>query len=200
MIVVGANGAGKSSLLGSMAGVLRHEGHWTVGGEPAARDDLGYAPQRVEWPGGTTVHGVCRASAFLRKVPKGDTDRAVASALAAAGLAEHQNDRVSSLSGGMSRRLTLAQALVHSPEVVLLDEPTSELDPGAADRFGGAIRELAESRRVIVTTHRLEDVGQWPGDVLWVTPTGSRLVRVGHDTDEGPAKAAAVRHLFRAAA
>lgn len=168
--IMGPNGAGKTTLLQVVAGLLPLTGRIRFSGSemrfPSALAMLGYAPQSITWPSRLKVAEVCELAAHLRRVPAGARTGSVQRALHLAGLTDISQQRVHRLSGGQRRRLTLAQALVHSPQLLLLDEPTSELDPIFSEAFAATIAQLAEEMQILVTTHSMDDVGHWPGEVV----------------------------------
>jgi ABC-type multidrug transport system ATPase subunit len=171
--VMGPNGAGKTTLLQVLAGLVRHTGSLLMDDRPlsfpADLQRIGYAPQTIEWPGRLSVRDVCELAAYLRKVPPVESSQRVTQALQAAGLHDLGSHRVGTLSGGQRRRLSLAQALVHTPRLLLLDEPTSELDPLFCESFAGTLSTLSEHHQIVVTTHSLDDVARWPGAVLLIS-------------------------------
>lgn len=199
--VMGPNGAGKTTLLHVLAGLVPHTGTVLVDGAalafPGALSQLGYAPQTIDWPGRLRVREVCELACYLREVPRDQVDASVAQALQRAGLDQVAEHRVSTLSGGQKRRLSLAQTLVHRPPLLLLDEPTSELDPLFCEAFAGTVHELAAEHRVVITTHSLDDVGLWPGDVALVAHGHLSMVP-GAATMSADQRSSAVRAAFHA--
>lgn len=177
---MGPNGAGKTTLLQAVAGLLRYSGTIRFDGKelkfPAALSMLGYAPQTITWPARLQVREVCELAAHLRRVPVNQRLAAVDRALHLAGLSDISRHQVRRLSGGQRRRLTLAQALVHSPALLLLDEPTSELDPMFSEAFASTIAQLSEEMQILVTTHSLDDVGRWPGEVVVIAQGRAMMV------------------------
>src|ERR1051325_2127142 len=92
-------------------------------------------------------------------MPAADVPRAVAAAVERVGLGDKARAKLRTLSGGMLRRVGIAQAIVNQPELVLLDEPTAGLDPEQRVAFRALLRELGQRATVIVSTHLVEDVG-----------------------------------------
>jgi ABC-2 type transport system ATP-binding protein len=164
--LAGPNGSGKSTVLAAIAGVLPiSAGRILVDGIPVERGTLravagrvGYAPQSMSFPRRMTVADVCAYAAWLRCVPRGSIPRKIDAAMSDAGLAGLAECRVGRLSGGQRRRLSLAQALVHDPPVLVLDEPTSELDPEHRVAFRDTVARLAQDRLIVLSTHILEDL------------------------------------------
>lgn len=201
--IMGPNGAGKTTLLHVLAGLVGHTGSITMDERPLRFPDalpfIGYAPQSIEWPGRLTVREVCELAAHLRDVPRDECTPRVRAALGAGGLADIADHRVSTLSGGQRRRLSLAQALVHTPRVLLLDEPTSELDPLFCEAFAVTLDDLATRHQVVITTHSIEDVARWSGDVLLISRGAVTRVEDADVMSPGQ-RATAVRSAFHAVA
>jgi iron complex transport system ATP-binding protein len=145
--LVGPNGAGKSTLLRALAGLLEE------GGRPDPTR-VAYLPQDARCAWGLTVAEV----AALGRLPHGDADAgAIARAIAACGLAALRDARVDRISGGEARRAMLARVLATEPEVLLLDEPTADLDPAAAHEIMALLAGLARrGAAVVVVLHALE--------------------------------------------
>jgi ABC-2 type transport system ATP-binding protein len=162
--LLGPNGAGKTTTVGLAIGLLApDEGTVTIAGlgspsEPAVRARLGLAPQALALYDGLSgaenvaffgsVYGLSGAR-LRERVP---------AALAFVGLLDRARDPVGTYSGGMKRRLNLAVALVHDPELILLDEPTVGVDPQSRNLIFDNVRRLREAGKTIVyTTHYMEE-------------------------------------------
>ncbi|MEN3356780.1 MAG: hypothetical protein V7637_762 [Mycobacteriales bacterium] len=164
--LLGVNGAGKTTLLRTLAGDLAPaSGEIALFGSvvSASRPETllrrtGYLPQEVELPARMQVRDVVAYTAWLKKVPRRDVKAAVAGWLDRVGLADRAADKVATLSGGMRRRLSVACALVHEPDLVLLDEPTVGLDPEQRVGLRRLLAGLAADRCLLVSTHQLADV------------------------------------------
>jgi ABC-type multidrug transport system ATPase subunit len=168
--LVGPNGAGKTTTLKVLLGLARPTaGRVMLGpgslspGDPAARQALGYVPQRVAFPPGRTVREVMRFFADLRGLPAGAEDRA----LERVGLTDLAKRRASELSGGYTQRLSLAQALLGDPALLVLDEPTASLDPEATWEFRSLVEQLRrEGRTIVLSSHLLGEVERVADRVL----------------------------------
>lgn len=172
--LLGPNGAGKTSLLRMMATVIPP----TSGSlrllerDPGAPDErreirrrLGYLPQNLGYYPGFTVVEFVEYFALLKEMPPARVPRAVAAAVERVELGDKARTKLRTLSGGMLRRVGIAQAIVNEPELLLLDEPTAGLDPEQRVAFRGLLREVGERATVVVSTHLVEDVGAACSDV-----------------------------------
>ena len=156
----GPNGAGKTTVLRCLLGLARYTGEVRIGGvDPSkngqqARAKIGYVPQDLP----ITAMTVAEVTAYVSQLKRASQDEGVAR-LEQLGIAEHREKAVSALSGGMKQRLSLALALVGSPSVLLLDEPTANLDArGRADLLHLLKRLKAEGMTLVFSSHRPEDI------------------------------------------
>jgi ABC-2 type transport system ATP-binding protein len=166
--LLGPNGAGKTTLLSILAtvaspdaGTLSVLGHDPA--DPAGRLEirrrLGYLPQDLGYHRHFTVAAFLDYVAILKEITDARSRRAeVARALAAADLTAQAGKRIRTLSGGMRRRLGLAQALLGTPDLLVLDEPVSGLDPEQRLRFRELLSQLPGDPVVLLSTHQVEDV------------------------------------------
>jgi ABC-2 type transport system ATP-binding protein len=166
--LLGPNGAGKTSLLRMMATVIRptsgrlrlldrDPGSYSPRKEIRRR--LGYLPQNLGYYPSFTVAEFVEYFALLKEVPPRRVPAAVASAVERVGLGDQARKKLRTLSGGMLRRVGIAQAIVNDPDLLLLDEPTAGLDPEQRVHFRALLRELGQHATVVVSTHLVEDVG-----------------------------------------
>ena len=172
--LLGPNGAGKTSLLRMMAtavppssGRLRLLGRdpGRYGPRREIRRRLGYLPQSLGYYPGFTVADFVEYFALLKEVPPAQVPRAVATAIERVGLGDKARAKLRTLSGGMLRRVGIAQAIVNDPELLLLDEPTAGLDPEQRVAFRALLRQMGSRATVVVSTHLVEDVGAACTDV-----------------------------------
>jgi ABC-type multidrug transport system ATPase subunit len=166
--LLGPNGAGKTSLLRVMAtavpptsGTLRLIGRDPrgYGSRREIRRRLGYLPQQLGYYPGFTVVQFVEYFALLKEMPAAQVPAAVADAVDRVGLGDRARTRLRALSGGMLRRVGIAQAIVNEPDLLLLDEPTAGLDPEQRVAFRGLLRDIGQRATVVVSTHLVEDVG-----------------------------------------
>jgi ABC-2 type transport system ATP-binding protein len=166
--LLGPNGAGKTSLLRMMAtvippssGRIRLLGRDPGSYEPRReiRRRLGYLPQALGYYPGFTVLEFVEYFALLKDMPAARVPAAVATAVERVDLGLKAKAKLRTLSGGMLRRVGIAQAIVNEPELLLLDEPTAGLDPEQRVAFRALLRDLGQRATVVVSTHLVEDVG-----------------------------------------
>ena len=156
----GENGAGKTTLVKAILGLISYQGEIQVLGQDAqkagkaARRAIGYVPQEVllsDWSVEATLRFFCR----LKKT----NPQVIPGLLQKLGLSEHKNKAVPALSGGLRQRLALALALLADPPVLLLDEPTANLDTQARWDYLGLLADLRhEGKTILFASHRLEEV------------------------------------------
>jgi ABC-2 type transport system ATP-binding protein len=160
--LAGLNGAGKSTTLAMLAGVLRPtRGRVLVSGrdlfrDAGARADVGFAPDNPPLYAELTIREYLRFSAALRGLKGPQINAAVRRMLDDWVLGETADRLIRSLSRGYRQRLGLAQALIHRPPVLLLDEPTQGLDPQQVERFRELMTAEASAGAVLLSTHRLD--------------------------------------------
>ena len=171
--LLGPNGAGKTTLMRVLLGVLAPDrGEVRYGGRPvgpAGRSGWGYMPQErglyPAMPAGEQVVHFAR----LHGLGAAEATRRAHALLEELGLGERRRDRTDKLSGGMQQRLQLATALVHDPDVVVLDEPFSGLDPVAVAELSQTLRDRARSGKVVLfSSHQLDLVQDLCEDIVMV--------------------------------
>ena len=163
--LLGANGAGKTTLMRMLAGIMQPtSGQITYDGIPIStlgqryRDIFGYLPQEFGFYPEFTVQDYLEYVAVLKGLTAADSKRKINELLEQLTLTHVRRKKIAKLSGGMKRRVGIAQALLNEPEVLILDEPTSGLDPGERVRFRNLLSEFAHDRIVLISTHIVSDV------------------------------------------
>lgn len=162
---LGPNGAGKSTTMKMITGFLEPDsGRASICGldvqdQPkAAKTKLGYLPEGAPAYGDMTPSAFLAFIAEIRGFEGNDIRARVEAAIARAGLQSVVNQRIETLSKGFKRRVGIAQAILHDPPVLIMDEPTDGLDPNQKHHVRELIREMAPHKAIIVSTHILEEV------------------------------------------
>ncbi len=162
---LGPNGAGKTTTMRILTGYMpptdgtaRVAGYDVVAESLEVRRRVGYLPETVPLYGDMTAYEYLKFMADLRQLP--DADERAEESLEMVGLESRAESYISNLSKGMRQRVGLAQALIHHPEVLILDEPTIGLDPGQVVEVRKIIREIGKQRTVLLSTHVLSEAQQ----------------------------------------
>ncbi|WP_414472180.1 ABC transporter ATP-binding protein [Microvirga sp. M2] len=167
--LIGPNGAGKSTLIKMLTTLLPpSSGSASVAGfdvirQPAkVRAHIGYVPQLLSADGALTAYENLLLSARLYRVPGRQRQARIASALELMDLKDAAHRIVAGFSGGMIRRLEIAQSMIHEPEVLFMDEPTVGLDPVARRTVWNHVRELRArlGTTILITTHLMEEADE----------------------------------------
>jgi ABC-2 type transport system ATP-binding protein len=169
LAVLGPNGAGKTTLLSILAGITRPDS----GRIATSNGDIGWVPQQAGLYRRLTVEENLRLFGHMEHVS--DVEATVERMLEQTGLADRRHDPVSSLSGGNQQRINVAIGLLGDPSVLLLDEPSSGLDPSQRVRLWEFVAGLAEAgTTVIYSTHQIEEASHY-GDRLVVLADGETI-------------------------
>jgi ABC-2 type transport system ATP-binding protein len=162
---LGPNGAGKSTTMKMITGFIAPDaGSVVVGGEDiavhpvAVKRRIGYLPEGAPLYGDMTVKGFLRFIAEIRGYGAGECDARIDRAVELVSLGSVLDKPIETLSKGFKRRVGLAQAILHDPEVLILDEPTDGLDPNQKHDVRELIRGMAEDKIIVLSTHILEEV------------------------------------------
>lgn len=181
---LGANGAGKTTLLRMLCGVLKPTlGEIRCAGTEIRildgdyRSMLGYLPQDFGYYPNFTASRYLEYLAACKAVPNELIKVSVSEMLKLVGLEHAAKQKIKTFSGGMIRRLGIAQALLNDPQILILDEPTSGLDPKERIRFRNIISALSKGRIVILSTHIVSDV-DYIADKILLMKHG-KLIRQG---------------------
>ena len=162
-VITGPSGAGKTTLLRICASVEKPKtGRVLWKGEPMRknlrgfRSGLGYAPQRIDFPEDISGMDFLLHIAALKKLRRADALAQATTLMERLGLGRDADGRIATYSGGMRRRLGLAQACLGKPGLLIFDEPTAELDPQTSQHIHELIFELAQNAVILMTTHLME--------------------------------------------
>ncbi len=171
--LLGVNGAGKTTLMRMLCTILQPtsgEILWngknieTMGA--AYRELLGYLPQEFGYYPDLSVQEYMLYIASIKGIKALHARKKTKELLAQVGMEKYKNRKMKQLSGGMVRRVGVAQAMLNDPKILVLDEPTAGLDPKERIRFRNLISELAEERMVLLSTHIVSDVEYIANDIM----------------------------------
>ena len=163
--LLGANGAGKTTLMRMVAGIMMPDSGTVsydgvdirkMGG--SYRDIFGFLPQDFGYSRDFTVKDYLEYVAALKDVPAGETAKKINYLLERLTLSDVKGKKIAKLSGGMKRRVGIAQAMLNDPKILVMDEPTAGLDPGERVRFRNFISEFSHDRIVLISTHIVSDI------------------------------------------
>jgi len=180
--LLGRNGAGKTTLMKTLATLLPlQDGDITICGVPLGnakrvRRMIGYLPQEFSIYPSMSVAEAMDYLGLLSGMGGSERKARAELLLERVNLASHRRKKVKALSGGMKRRLGVAQALLHDPKVLIVDEPTAGLDPEERVRFRNLLSEVAEERIVILSTHIVGDIEATCEDIA-ILDAGKLLYR-----------------------
>src|ERR1700682_6555676 len=162
---LGPNGAGKSTtmriltcFIAPTAGTAKIKGHDVFEEPLAVRQCLGYLPQRAPLYLEMSVYEYLRFAADLRNIDHSTFKKRARNVVEVCGLAQVLGKEIRHLSHGYRQRVGLAQALIHDPPILILDEPTSDLDPNEKAEFLDYLKQIGKERTVMLSTHNLAEV------------------------------------------
>lgn len=163
--LLGSNGAGKSTTMNIICGVLNQtEGQVWINGkdtrrEPeAAKMNIGFLPQTPPLYNDFTVMEYLSYAAGLRQIESHRIREAVSDAMERTGIAHFQSRLIGNLSGGYRQRVGIAQAIIHKPKLVVMDEPTNGLDPNQIIEARKLIKEIGRDHTVLLSSHILSEI------------------------------------------
>ena len=179
--LLGPNGAGQSTIMNIMCGVIKQtHGEVFIKGvnlgeyPERAKRHIGFLPQQPPLQNDLTVEEFLIHAANIRLMESSRVKDAVAEVMLKCGISQFRRRLIRNLSGGYQQRVGIAQAIIHKPDFVVLDEPTNGLDPNQILEVRGLIREIAEERTVVLSTHILQEV-QALCDHIWMINEGSMI-------------------------
>lgn len=200
---LGPNGAGKSTSMKMITGFLEpSDGEVFVCGKSILKEKkqaqscIGYVPENAPLYEEMTVIEHLNFVAELRGLKEDSRDKAVARAIEATQLKDVIFQKVETLSKGFKRRLCLAGALVHDPEVLILDEPTDGLDPNQKHEVRELIRKLSKEKCILISTHILEEVEE-VCDRCIIIGRGKKLFEGSPDDLKSKSKSGRIHDVFR---
>ena len=163
--LLGDNGAGKSTLMRLLVGVdkptkgrILYEGEDISQLKGKYRDLLGYMPQEFAVFPGFTAGEFLNYMGALKGLSKREVKEKISRVLAFVNLQDVKDKKVSTFSGGMKRRVGIAQALLNDPRILILDEPTAGLDPGERIRFSNILSNMSKDKIILFSTHIISDI------------------------------------------
>ena len=171
--LLGENGAGKSTLMRILTttdfqtkGSVTFDGDDIIALDEMYRDILGYMPQDYNVFPSFTAKDFLEYMGTLKGIEKGKLDKKIDEVLKFVNLEHVANKKVKSFSGGMKRRVGIAQAILNDPKILILDEPTAGLDPKERIRFSNIISAMSKDKIVILSTHILSDIEAIANDLI----------------------------------
>lgn len=180
--LLGENGAGKTTLMRMLCGILKPtQGVIHCDGMPILqmggeyRRLLGYLPQDFGYYGDFSALRFLNYMAALKALPEEYAKNRIDELLEMVDLSKEKKNKLKTFSGGMLRRIGIAQALLNDPEILVLDEPTSGLDPGERVRFRNIISSLGKNRLVILSTHIVSDI-EYIADKIMIMKNGQIML------------------------
>lgn len=186
--LLGENGAGKTTLMRMICGILEPTqgsilcDSMAIGQMGSAyRSLLGYLPQDFGYYEDFTAYRFLNYMSALKALPEDYAKNRIDELLELVDLTAVKNKKLKTFSGGMIRRIGIAQALLNNPEILVLDEPTSGLDPKERVRFRNIISSLGKNRIVILSTHIVSDV-EYIADRIMIMKNGE-MIRTGTETE-----------------
>lgn len=171
--LLGVNGAGKTTLMRMLTtlirptgGEIRWDGQDVFRMDSAYRKLLGYLPQDFGYYPDFSIYDYLMYIASIKGIRPAAAKQRALRLLKQVGLSQARHKKMKTLSGGMKRRVGIAQAMLNDPKILILDEPTAGLDPNERIRFRNLISELSEDRIVLLSTHIVSDIEYIASEIL----------------------------------
>lgn len=171
--LLGANGAGKTTFMKMLSGLLQPStgsilidkiNKNTMG--EMYYDLIGYLPQEYGYYPEFTAINYLKYIATIKGINKNGIQKRVNEVLSIVSLESNKNVKIKTFSGGMKRRLGIAQAIINNPKILILDEPTAGLDPKERNKFRNLLSELSENRIILLSTHIVSDIESIARNIL----------------------------------
>lgn len=173
--LLGSNGAGKSTMMNIICGVLTQtQGRVTINGYDINRESveakrqIGFLPQKPPLHTDLTVEEYLEYAANLRLIDKKRVKGAVEEALSKTAITHFRKRLIKNLSGGYQQRVGIAQAIIHNPKFIVLDEPTNGLDPNQILEIRNLIKEISQDKVVLLSTHILQEVQAMCHEIIMI--------------------------------
>jgi ABC-2 type transport system ATP-binding protein len=184
--LLGPNGAGKTTLMKQIvtltkptSGEILYNGKSIYDKEDEYRDIIGYLPQEFGAYKNFTAKQFLKYVAALKGIDKNKASEKIDELLNLVGLYEVRNKAVGKFSGGMKRRVGIAQVLLNDPKIVVLDEPTAGLDPQERSRFRNLISDISKEKIIILSTHIISDIESVARETIMIK-NGSVIIKGNH--------------------
>lgn len=175
--LLGPNGAGKTTLMRSMLGLYpQATGEIMLDDLPFSKTSVGYLPQNFGLFPNMTIRQALTYIGNLKEIPNDILQKDIEQLVADMNLTEKIDAKMSSLSGGMVRRVGIVQAFLGNPAVVVLDEPTAGLDPEERLRFKNYIKSIQDKHIIIISTHIVDDI-EYLADYIEVMQSGEIIAQ-----------------------
>lgn len=164
--LIGPNGAGKTTLMRLITGILHPtSGNILFNNKNILTDfeykkHIGYMPENSALYDDMNVYNYLKFISEVRKIPKQEINNNIISIAEQIGISSVIHQKISTLSKGFKRRVALAQAIIHNPDVIILDEPTEGLDPNQKKEFYSLIKSFSKNKLILISTHALEEITQ----------------------------------------
>ena len=202
--LLGPNGAGKTTTMRIITGLLAPTGGDAIicgssitSDRLNAQKNFGYAPENAPLYGEMYAREFLVFVAKMRGIPKENIEQTVDKAISMCALDEFEFQRIETLSKGQKRRVSLAQGLIHDPNVLILDEPTDGLDPNQKHDMRVLIRELSKEKCILISTHILEEVDE-VCDKCIIIGQGEKLFEGTPDDLKSKSSKKRMQDVFRA--
>ena len=186
--LLGPNGAGKNTFMRCLVNLINFDnGQIIIQGKYIEKDksylkQMGYVPQKFGLFEEFTVYEVMEYFYALKNISKKSIKDDIESILNLVNLENKKNDKIKTLSGGMVRRVGIAQALINNPRVIIFDEPTVGLDPEERIRFKNIVSKIKENKIIIISTHIVEDVEAVCDNIIIMNKGNILSVKSSEDT------------------
>lgn len=171
--LVGPNGAGKTTLLRILATILQPDkGRILIDGQDVSRHEeayrslIGYLPQKLGYYKHYSVTKFLQYISALKGLSNEETDTQITKLLHEFNLTQHANHKIKTLSEGVKQRIGIAQALLNDPKLLILDEPTLNLDPKERINFGNNLARLSTDRIILLSTHIISDIAYIAKEII----------------------------------